>query len=553
MKKTLSIVILLFSISTFSQTTKCYQISYQKIYNGNEIEKENPIICFSNEEKSYLTTEEIETRNGNFPYEVNVLNHHKKEVIKINSLSNKEKISTIDTIILNKYKFEILNEKKKILGYNCSKAKTVINSNTIEIWFTNDLKNYGGPSVLGQNLGLVLEYKRNNDFVITAKKIKKVNFEFINSDTIIRYDNLTYQDLVWKSKFETLNVFENQIINFSSESKSNDSVFRFANGTICLRKIKFPKLSAKNAIYTDLTLQSNGDAYDRTGSVFIISEDKKISFFNALKDSISVLPYFENGNNKKYQGVVITKDYEPIIELMRFFTPFGIHQYNHIELKGKEWLDQVFYRQDISDYASYLSEKEVFVGIFIGNYDKGGHKAKLNLTFHKEGLNKPNINYIIPLFNTVNVMEMAGQEYGTMFNNEKGLIAEFTLEQPIKNARLKYISTGHGGWENGDEFVPKKNTILIDDIVKHEFIPWREDCGSYRLYNPASGNFNNGLSSSDYSRSNWCPGTITNPIYIDLGNLEVGKHKIQIKIPQGEPEGSSFSAWNVSGVLIGEK
>jgi hypothetical protein len=72
------------------------------------------------------------------------------------------------------------------------------------------------------------------------------------------------------------------------------------------------------------------------------------------------------------------------------------------------------------------------------------------------------------------------------------------------------------------------------------------------LSNPASGNFENGLSSSDYSRSNWCPGTVTNPIFIDLGDLSEGEHSIRIQIPLGANEGSSFSAWNVSGVLIGE-
>ena len=45
---------------------------------------------------------------------------------------------------------------------------------------------------------------------------------------------------------------------------------------------------------------------------------------------------------------------------------------------------------------------------------------------------------------------------------------------------------------------------------------------------------------------------MTNPIFIDLGDLDAGTHTLQIKIPQGLPEGGSFSAWNISGVLIGE-
>ncbi|WP_317196414.1 peptide-N-glycosidase F-related protein [Chryseobacterium sp. RR2-3-20] len=115
------------------------------------------------------------------------------------------------------------------------------------------------------------------------------------------------------------------------------------------------------------------------------------------------------------------------------------------------------------------------------------------------------------------------------------------------------MTTGHGGWENGDEFIPKINSIYLDGKLSFSFTPWRTDCGSYRLYNPASGNFPDGLSSSDLSRSNWCPGTITNPEFISLGNLKAGKHTIQVKIPQGKPEGTSFSAWNVSGVLLGSE
>ncbi len=57
-------------------------------------------------------------------------------------------------------------------------------------------------------------------------------------------------------------------------------------------------------------------------------------------------------------------------------------------------------------------------------------------------------------------MEMAGQNYATMFDHEDGLKMKFTLKESLKNVRLKYITTGHGGWENGDEFVPKKTPFI---------------------------------------------------------------------------------------------
>lgn len=399
---------------------------------------------------------------------------------------------------------------------------------------------------------------RNGNYVITASKIDKLPHTN-PSNSLQRHttkskpiDGLSYKDLVWKSRFTTLKIFEEEVINFSDSSQSNDSILRFANGTIILKRITFPLIHPGDLLFLDLIEQSNGDAYDRTGSVFLIPQDKKQSFFDGLQMGSSTLPIYENGNGKKYQGVVATNEYAPLIELMRFFTPFGIKKYNSIQLKDKVWHESVPYRMDITDFKTNLSEKTVYIGTFIGNYDKGGHKISMNITINPSESSLDKTRVSLPLFNTTNVMEMAGQEYATMFDEEKGLVMNFTLEKTLKKAKLRYLTTGHGGWENGDEFVPKKNTIVLDGKEAFSFIPWRQDCGSYRLFNPASGNFNDGLSSSDLSRSNWCPGTATNPIYIELGDLEAGTHTLQVKIPQGKNEGGSFSAWNVSGVLLGE-
>lgn len=535
---------------SFSQN---YKVIYSKSSNGKIIENQDNIWVFTNSNQTLISSEKIMNEKADFPFEQNIVDKNSNEYFQIATLSKSKKIQTKDSLSLTKQNFEFLNETKKILGYHCKKAKTIINSNTIELWYTEDLKVKGAPTILGQNLGLVLEINRNGNFAITATKIEKIkSFPVINFDKSKNIDLLSYRDLLWKSRFTTIEIFKEQIINFSDASKSNDSVFRFANGTIAVRKIKFPEIKVGSQIFTDLTEQSNGDAYDRTGSFFVIPTNKQISFLDGLEKGKSVLPIYTNGNGKEYQGVVATENYNPVVELMRFFTPFGVKQYNTIELKDKTWQENVFYRQDISELRSLLNNQEVYVGVFIGNYDKGGHKVSANITIHQEEVSNQKEKQIVPLFCTNNIMEMAGQEYGTMFNSEKGLVVNFNLEKPLKNCKLRYITTGHGGWENGDEFVPKKNSIYIDEKETFSFTPWRQDCGSYRLSNPASGNFSNGLSSSDYSRSNWCPGTVTNPIFINLGDLDAGNHSIQIKIPQGLPEGNSFSAWNVSGVLIGK-
>ncbi|WP_027379270.1 GLPGLI family protein [Chryseobacterium daeguense] len=547
-----SFFIFLFCVS-FAQT---YEVQYISSYNGKVQTEQSPTLVWVNEKENFILNNKIREQKADFPFEITKIEKPSNTVVSYAFLKPGEIISTSDTESVGKQNFELTNETKKILGYTCKKAVTKINSNTIEVWFTTDMKIQGGPSVIGQNLGFVLEIERNKNSVITAnsiKKVKKTEIGNLLKGSINSTDQLGYKDLLWKSRFTTLKVFENETINFSDESKSDENVKRFANGTIILKKIKFPKISQGENIFVELKQQSNGDAYDRTGTVFFIPQDKSQSFFNGLESGAKTLPAYDNGNGKQYYGVASTENYNPAIEMMRFFTAFGINKFNHIQLKDKSWQTINPYRQDITELKPSLSEKELWVGTFIGNYDKGGHKVSLEITIHKSDQTINKNNTVIPLFNTLNIMEMAGQDYSTMFNLDKGLQVEFTLKKDLKNAQLRYITTGHGGWENGDEFVPKANSIFLDGKMAFSFVPWRSDCGSYRLYNPASGNFADGLSSSDLSRSNWCPGTVTNPNFISLGDLKAGKHTIQVKIPQGPTEGTSFSSWNVSGVLLGSE
>ncbi|MCZ8144302.1 GLPGLI family protein [Flavobacterium sp.] len=534
-------------------SAQTFRITYQKSSNGTIIPNQDPVIVLAAPHMTLISSAQMLQQKASYPREETFVDRKRNTLVQKAQLNAQRFIVSLDSISLEKQQFELTSETKTILGYECKKAVTSINSNTLELWYTDALGVKGAPTVLGQNLGMVLEIVRNGNFVTTAISIEKEKQKnaIVLPDTKNGVDLLSYRDLVWKSRFITLPIFEKETIHFSDQAQSNDSIFRFANGTIAVRKIKFPIIPPGSKVFIDLIEQSNGDAYDRTGSVFLIPTDKANTFWNGLTQGANSLPLYENGNGKKYQGVVATNSYIPLLELMRFFTPFGISHFNHISLKDKTWQTQVPYRQDISELTSSFSGKEVYLGAFIGNYDKGGHRISMNITLHPEAQSSAASPLVVPLFNTVNVMEMAGQEYGTMFNHEKGLEVTFTLTQDLRGARLRYLTTGHGGWENGDEFVPKKNTILLDGKEVISIVPWREDCGSYRLFNPASGNFPNGLSSSDYSRSNWCPGMVTYPYYIDLGDLKAGTHTLQVKIPQGAPEGSSFSAWNVSGVLLG--
>lgn len=554
-KNILFVSILCLSLSSYAQKLTSYVIQYNQSFNGNTPANQNGVLVYANANETYVSSEKDIQGQLLPPYErVLVERSSGNTLLKLAKLKDGSLILTRDSLALSKQKFNPTKETKTILGYPCKKVETSINSNKIELWYTDKLGVKGAPAELGQDLGLVLEVIRNGNTRTFATKVEKVHTipdQLKLKGTEKRYDELSYKDLIWKNRFIQLPVFQKERIRFSDDVKS-DSILRFANGTVIVKKVKIPKIKLSDKVFVQLVEQSKGDAYDRTGSVFIIPANKAQSFLDGMKNGMSTLPKYENGNGKRYQGVVRTATFEPIVELMRFFTPFGVKQFNYLQLKDKVWQDSVIYRQDVSELAGMLSEQEVYVGAFIGNYDKNGHEVNVELTIHPgfEAGSEGNLKKTMSLFTTTNVMEMGGQEYGSMFDQDRGLTLSFHLDQDAKNVQLRYITTGHGGWGNGDEFIPKENRIFLNDNLLFKYTPWRNDCGSYRLFNPASGNFVTGLSSSDLSRSNWCPGTVTPPIYIDLGDLKAGDYKLQVQIPQGAPEGTSFSSWNVTGTLL---
>ena len=529
-----------------------FKITYFKQNNGQVIPNQDPVVVFTNANQTVLSTEKNLLNKGAYPMENTLINRTDFSYISSAQFKDGTSVKTKDSLSIAQQNFTLFDEVRKIKGYTCKKAQTVINSNTIELWYTSDLKVAGSPTVLGQKLGLVLEVIRNGSVWLTVESIEKVivlpSLLSVFKSPAPLVDLLTYRDELFQHRFTTIPIFKQVKLAEKQDSTLSDLRY-FANESIVLKKVKFPKIATSSQVFISVNEQSSGDAYDRTGSVFIVPMKKAQSFLDGLEKGVTSLPIYTNGNGKEYQGVVTTSTFDPLIELVRFFTPFGVGQYNTIQIKGKKWAESVDYRQDISDLSSELSEQEVYIGFTVF----GKHTVSVNVTIHEEEGVVASVKKVVPLFNTLNVMEFAGQNYGTMFSNDEGLKVEFNLEKPIKNAKLRYITTGHGGWENGDEFVPKKNSLYLDNSLVHAFYPWRQDCGAFRNSNPASGNFGNGLSSSDYSRSNWCPGTATNPVYIDLGDLQSGLHILQVKIPLGPSEGNSFSAWNVSGCIIGEE
>ena len=453
--------------------------------------------------------------------------------------------------------------QEKLLGYDCRKYKTSINSNTIEVWMTESLGFEATPMPgLGRLKGVMVRCLRNGSYSTDLKEVVKQKYALIDLIPQYKGEHKTSRELSLLRKDKLvmrIPVFEDEQINFADYEPFTseipfDTTIHFSHGTLIVKRMKLPEFPEHYQIFAEIHQHSNGDAYDRSASVFVIPTEKAKSFKDGLMKGIEVLPTLVGKDGKEYQGIKAEKDYLPPIELVRFFTSFGAGYFNdRVQIDGLEWTDENYYKMEVSELRDRL-RGDVLIGAFIGNYDKGGHKISLDLLAYpgdNKWSKKPLKQHSIPLFNTCNVLEMSGQNYGRLFASDT-LEVEFDLPDSTKNVRLRYISTGHGGWDNGDEFNPKENAIYIDGVKMFTHTPWRCDCATFRDQSPVSGNFWNGVSSSDYSRSGWCPGTATNPVYFDLSGLKPGKHTLRIAIPQGKDEGESFSHWMVSGVLLFE-
>ncbi|QCX38372.1 peptide-N-glycosidase [Aureibaculum algae] len=551
-------VTLLFILPILAYTQKkphSYKIAYDNISNGKKSDRTTSI----DYQNQILFLSKSDDKIQQF------INFNTSEVVSTITYNDQlyKQVTLFDS--LPKPIFE--DKPETILGFKCNYAKYNYFSNTIEVWFTEDAKVKGSPSpmFLPTKNALVLKITRNGNRTSLASaidKIKKAEPRQYTADDALEVTAAEFEEIKINSRFTKVTIFDNETINFDGSIKAPDAnimelnkTYHLSVGSVIVKKIKLtPELKKSGNVFAKLQCRSNGDAYDRTGSVFIVPVNENNSVMNAYLKGLDQLPVYTDNTGQKYQGIVKEGNYNPPIEIMRFFTSFGANHFNDKRvINNYDWADDVRYKQEVTSLIP-TDVDEIWVGVFVGNYDKGGHKVSLELDFYPSfgGNDTKNVKYIDPLFSTVNTLEMSGQNYGRLFKTDT-LTVDFEIPENIEDLQMLYTSTGHGGWGAGDEFVPKMNKIFIDGIEVFTIVPWRTDCATYRFSNPASGNFGNGLSSSDLSRSNWCPGTLTPPYLIPLKDLEPGKHIIQVVIDQGNDEGSSFSHWGVTGVLVGEK
>lgn len=357
-----------------------------------------------------------------------------------------------------------------------------------------------------------------------------------------------------------------------------DSIYRLANGRILLKRITLPEYRRNVSVKLSVAIASNGDRWDKSGSCFVLPKGSAINLLNIAKGERK-FPEIDSTRLEKLVGIVPGTDYQPTVELMRFMTPFGVGHYskpgNPISRHRKpvyidQWADSVCWQQDITDLYPLL-EREAYVGVFIDTWTAEGYVASMRIDVDESEIACDALTrqHVEPLMNTVYYI---GQEYPDIFAR-KDVSTGFTLPEGAKNVRLKYIVTGHGGHSGGDEFTPNPNIVSIDDAPVLEFTPWRTDCASFRRFNPGTGVWlekrlasyiagdgykekmvEEPVGSSDFSRSNWCPGSDVVPEEVALPHLTPGKHTFKVSIPKAQQiRGSELNHWLVSAYLVWEE
>ena len=100
--------------------------------------------------------------------------------------------------------------------------------------------------------------------------------------------------------------------------------------------------------------------------------------------------------------------------------------------------------------------------------------------------------------------------------------------------------------------IEKKNIISLGNKEIKGWTPWKETCEHVRKWNPTSGNFDGGLSSSDFARSNWCPSEMVKPEAISLNVKELNADSTFRFIIQGATKTieNNLNFWLVSAYLV---
>ena len=347
---------------------------------------------------------------------------------------------------------------------------------------------------------------------------------------------------------------------------NSDGWSRYDAGRVVTRSFVKPEFHQPPTITVHMTLRSAGDPWDKSGTVFMIPPSSSLDL-RAFEEETYAL----DTSKQTYPAILPFETpkgltYQPAIELLRFITPFGVGHFSDNDRLDEyrpvyvpEWADSISWNADISHLWDSM-EDSLMLGVYIDTWTEQGYSLDLTLEFTPKSTlqQSPPVISTVSLFNTTKLSSK--QQHFDGFSNGN-LQVDFVLPDGAADVTLHYHATGHGGHATGDEFVRCEHHLTVDSTRVSHFTPWRNDCASFRRFNPSSGvwtertfwqgdSIDERIASSDYSRSGWCPGSQVDALTFPLTGILPGPHTLEISVPTAQPfSDSEMNFWNVGGYL----
>ena len=161
----------------------------------------------------------------------------------------------------------------------------------------------------------------------------------------------------------TIPVFDQQTICFNNaklpDTLEDGITYSAGGGTLILKKVKLPESAKNRSIFVEVAQYSDGDAYDRTGSVFVIPTGKKQSFLDAIRNLKSVPSFQAKDGNYPAESQV------PVYTSSDVTASYAIklRLKGELTLTGDEWMIDYIYAQLAGLFQPYppTSFPEVFM------------------------------------------------------------------------------------------------------------------------------------------------------------------------------------------------
>jgi len=288
--------------------------------------------------------------------------------------------------------------------------------------------------------------------------------------------------------------------------------------------------SIGNTLTLNVSLSPLCDTYDRIGNVNLVMVPSGATAYS-------------------YNDTNIMR-----IEMGRFITPFmNMLVTNPASVPYTFQVDNITrVLHDISISANYDFWIELEVYGYQGDSSAGAvhdlpntcpgrndiYKGSLTLTStnNPDG-NQGDDNYLVPLSYkyelknyTLNGTDVVGETVKTI---------NFTLDEPVPNAKLYLITSNHGQQE---EFIRRDHYVSFDEEQVLMYMPGGLSCVPYRVFNTMPNciyincvtGFYRPNTNGAWSWNNWCPGNKIPTRVIDLGNLPAGPHSFRIEVPEAE-------------------